>query len=96
MLFDTNEMNHSRCQNQAKSSSRRRWSQLFNGIRQSMPESQIAKLRLEIVMTPSATEGQRNHPRSSRFENKHKPWPLCQNHLMTPPRRQRNRKRSPA
>src|SRR5208283_4013049 len=41
----------------------------------------------EIVTTPSATEGHRKRPRSSRFTNRHAPSPSCQISLIRSPLR---------
>ena len=42
-----------------------------------------------IVTVPSATDGQRNRPRSRRLANRHRPWPSCQRIFIRSPRRPR-------
>jgi hypothetical protein len=63
------------------------------GVRQSMPSSNIANCAGVTETLPSAGDGQTKRPRSSRFENRHAPWPSHQITLIRSPRRPRKTNR---
>src|ERR1700756_4331899 len=70
------------------------------GSRQSMPSSKYPSCAGVIVTVRSApsrgmVDGQTKRPRSSRFANKHIPWPSCHSTLISPPRRPRKTNRWP-
>src|SRR5262249_56071720 len=48
------------------------------GIRQSIPDKRYESWATLTVTTPSAIAGHKKRLRSSRFENRHAPWPSCQ------------------
>src|SRR6516165_9300321 len=70
------------------------------GSRQSIPSSRYPNCAGVIVTercSPSrgAVEGQTKRPHSSRFANRHMPWPSCHSTLIREPRRPRNTNRWP-
>ena len=50
---------------------------------------------LNPITAPAATLGHKNRPRSSRFANRHAPWPSCQITFSRSPRRPRKQNRWP-
>ncbi len=48
---------------------------VLRGARQSIPSSNIESWAGDSVTTPALVVGQMKRPLSSRFANRHKPWP---------------------
>ena len=65
------------------------------GARQSIPSSSMESCAGVTLIFPSAGEGQTKRPRSSRFENRHPPWPSHQTIFRRSPRRPRKTNRWP-